>query len=105
MTRLRLTIFLVTLSAGSALAQTTRYTMTDGTTIDLPDLIITGSTLDCTVSYDANRAVYRYAYTLSAPATNRVAVQSFKIDLSGTTARTQSDPTLAENIVRSPAIQ
>ncbi|HWJ41598.1 MAG TPA: hypothetical protein VNT29_10700 [Candidatus Limnocylindrales bacterium] len=86
-------------------AQTTRYTLSDGTSVDLPDLTITGSSLDCTVSYDATRGVFRYAYTLSAPATNRVPVQAFKIDVSGTTTRPQTDLVLAENIVRAPAIQ
>jgi hypothetical protein len=105
MTRLRLVMIFVALSAWGAAAQTTRYTLTDGTTADLPDLIITGSTLDCAVTHDVARAVYRYAYTLTAPVTNRVPMQAFKIELSGTTARTQTDPALAENVVRTPAIQ
>jgi hypothetical protein len=104
MNRLRL-LFLAAALTWSAAAQTTHYTLSDGTSVDLPDLVITGSTLDCTVTYDASRSVYRYAYTLAAPATARVPVQAFKIDISGTTARTQTDPALAENIVRTPAIQ
>jgi hypothetical protein len=105
MNRLRFLLLVGALAAWSAAAQTTHYTLSDGTSVELPDLLITGSTVDCTVSYDASRAVYRYAYTLAAPATTRVSVQAFKIDISGTTARTQADPALAENIVRTPAIQ
>jgi len=102
---LRLLCVLLTLTAVGVSAQTTRYTLSDGTTVDLPDLTITGSTLDCTVTYDAARGVFRYAYTLAAPGTNRVPVQAFKIDISGTTTRPQTDSALTENIVRAPAIQ
>ena len=100
-----LATFLVALAAATLSAQTTRYTLSDGSTVDLPDLTITGSTLDCAVSYDATRGVFRYAYTLTAPASNLVGIEAFKIDLSGVTARPQIDPALAENIVRAPAIQ
>jgi hypothetical protein len=95
----------VLLYAAAAAAQTTRYTLTDSRTVDLPDLIISGSTLNFNVTYDASRAVYRYSYTLGASQTSRVPVQAFKIGISGVTARPQTDPTLAENIVRAPAIQ
>jgi len=100
MKTLRLTTPLLVLIAVTLSAQTTTYKLSDGTSVALPDLTITGSTLDCTVSYDASRGVYRYAYTINAPATNLVAVQAFDIDIMGKHTRTQIDPTLAENIVR-----
>ena len=84
----------------SAVAQTTPHRMSDGTIVQVPDLTITGSMLDCTVTYDATRAVYRYVYAVKAPATNLAPVESFKIDVSGTTARPQVGPDLQENIVR-----
>jgi hypothetical protein len=99
---LRLTTLLVALTAVTLSAQTTTYKLSDGNSVALPDLIITGTALDCSVTYDASRGVYRYAYTVNAPATNRVAVQAFNIDILGKNTRTQIDRTLAENIVRPP---
>jgi hypothetical protein len=102
MNRIRLLTALLAalLVAGTMPAQTSSYPLDDGTSMQLPDLTITGTTLTCDVSYDAARAVYRYSYTLTAPVSNLAPVRSFRIDLSGTTPRTQRDSTLAENIRR-----
>ncbi len=107
MKTIRISFLLVVLvtAAMAALGQTTRYTTSDGTTANLPDLTIIGTTITATVAYDATRAVYQYAYTVNAPAANRAPVQGFKIDVSGKTARTQIDATLHENIARALAIQ
>jgi len=99
-TRFLIVLLAALLVAGTLPAQTTAYPLDDGTSIQLPDLTITGSTLTCDVSYDAARAVYRYAYTLNAPITNLAPVRSFRIELTGNTARTQRDSSLAENIRR-----
>src|SRR5436190_22704601 len=99
---LRFFALLIALTAVTLSAQTTTYKFTNGTTLALPDLTITGSALDCNVTYDASRAVYRYAYTLAAPATNRAGIEGFDIDIMGKNTRTQIDRTLAENIVRIP---
>ena len=93
------------LVAGSLFAQTTSYPLTDGTSIQLPDLTITGSTLTAAVSYDASRAVYRYTYTINAPSTNLAPVDSVKIDLSTTVSRPQLDAGLSENIRRWSVLQ
>ena len=93
------------LLVGTVSAQTTSYPLSDGTSIQLPDLTITGSTLTCNVTYDASRAVYRYSYTINAPATNLAPIDAVKIELSGKTARPQIDPTLAENIHRWSVLQ
>lgn len=90
----------LSLLAFPAVSQTTSHRMTDGTVVQIPDLTITGSVVACNVSYDVTRGVYRYAYTLNAPVGNLASVASFKIDLSGSTSRTQIDPGLQENIVR-----
>jgi hypothetical protein len=99
---LRFSALLIALTAVTLSAQTTTYKFTDGTTLALPDLTITGSALDCNVTYDASRAVYRYAYTLAAPLSNRVGIEGFDIDIMGKHAETQIDHGLAENIVRPP---
>lgn len=99
---LRFSALLIALTAVTLSAQTTTYKFTNGTTLALPDLTITGSTLDCNVTYDASRAVYRYAYTLTAPASNRAGIEDFDIDILGKNTRTQIDRALAENIVRPP---
>jgi hypothetical protein len=100
----RLQIFAALLAtavaAATLTAQTTSYPLTDGTSIQLPDLTITGSTVNCDLMYDASRGVYRYSYTLNAPVANLAPVLEVKIDLSGKVARPQLDPTLAENINR-----
>lgn len=88
------------LSALPLLAQTTAYPLSDGTSVRLPDLSITGTTLNCDVSYDATRNVFRYTYTIVAPSTNLAPVEDIEIDLAGKTARPQIDPGLAENIHR-----
>ncbi len=93
------------LVAAAVSAQTTSYPLTDGTSVQLPDLTISGSTITCDVTYDTSRAVYRYSYTLNAPLTNLAPIRSFKIELSGNTARTQIDPALAENIRRWSLLQ
>ncbi|HEY6139458.1 MAG TPA: hypothetical protein VI670_16980 [Thermoanaerobaculia bacterium] len=81
-------------------AQTSSYKLTDGTSVQLPDLTVTGSTVTADVSYDAARAVYRYSYAITAPVTNLAPIRKVLIDLSGKVARPQLDPTLAENIRR-----
>lgn len=94
-------MLLTALLIGSVVeAQTTSYPLTDGTSVQLPDLTVTGSTLTCAVIYDAARNVYRYAYTINAPASNLAPIREVRIDLSGTMARPQRDPGLAENIRR-----
>src|SRR5206468_8655316 len=57
------------------------------------------------ISYDASRGVYRYTYTINAPVSNLAPIDGVKIDISGTTARTQTDPSLQENVTRHPARQ
>lgn len=99
---LRFFALLIALTAVTLSAQTTTYKLTNGTTLALPDLTITGSALDCNVTYDASRAVYRYAYTLAAPASSRAGIEGFDIDIMGKNTRTQIDRTLAENIIRIP---
>lgn len=85
--------------------QPTQHVMTDGTTVTFPPLTITGTTVAADVSYDASRGVYRYAYTVAAPATNRAAIDAVRIDVAGRIARPQSDPALAENVRRLGAYQ
>jgi hypothetical protein len=99
-TFLRISLLLTFSVAGALAAQTTSYPLSDGTSMQLPDLTIAGSTLSCDVTYVPARSVYRYAYTLNAPATNLAPVRSFRIELSGTNSRVQLDPTLSENIRR-----
>lgn len=65
-----------------------------------PPLTITGTRLDSTVTYDAARQVYRYTYTIVAPSTNHAPIEGVHLDLSGRVARPQSDPGLAENVMR-----
>src|SRR6266498_1401170 len=86
-------------------AQSTPHTMTDGTVVQFPDLMITGSSLSYSVTYDSTRGVYRYAYTINAPVMNLAPIHSVKIDIAGSTARPQGDPSLQENIVRHPQLQ
>lgn len=97
---LRIPLLLSLVVAGTLTAQTTSYPLSDGTSMQLPDLTITGSTLSCDVAYVPARNVYRYTYTLSAPAANLAPVRSFRIELTGKNSRTQLDPTLSENIRR-----
>ncbi len=101
-TRLLLAVLSCALFASTAAAQSTSHTMTDGTVVRFPDLTITGSTLDWSVAYDSTRGVYRYMYTINAPAANLTPIHDIMIDLSGTTARPQRDSTLQENITRHP---
>jgi hypothetical protein len=106
MKRLRLVpALLATALTASLNAQTTTYPLTDGTSVPLPDLTITGSTLSCVLTYDPSRAVYRYSYTINAAVTNLAPIRTVRIDLSGKTARTQLDPSLAENIRRWSKLQ
>lgn len=101
MTKVRIALSAVALLAAMTLtAQTTSYPRSDGTSVQLPDLTITNSTLACMVTFDATRAVYQYHYTITAPATNLAPIREVRIDLSGSTSRPQIDPTLAENIHR-----
>lgn len=103
--RFLFTMVVCELLAAGLLAQSTAHTMTDGTVVPFPDLTITSTAVGWSVTYDPIRGVYRYAYTLSAPATNLAPVHAFKIDISGKTPRTQIDPSLQENIVRHPQLQ
>ena len=96
----RITILVTLFIAGAVSAQTTSYLLTDGTSVQMADLTITGSTLSCEVAYVPARNVYRYTYTLNAPLTNLAPIRAFRIELSGKNSRTQLDPTLAENIHR-----
>lgn len=93
------------LLVGTMSAQTPSHPLTNGTSIEMPDLTITGSTISCEVSYDATRRVYRYAYTIHAPVTNLAAVRGATIDLSGKLARPQADASLAENVKRWTLLQ
>ena len=93
------------LLAGIVNAQTTSYPLSDGTSVQLADLTITGSTLTCDVTYDGSRGVYRYSYTINALATNLAPIRLAKIELSGKSARPQIDSTLAENIHRWSILQ
>jgi hypothetical protein len=69
--------------------------------VPLPSLSIAGSRLDSTVTYDATRRVYRYAYTIVAAPTNKVAVAGFRVDISGRTEHVpQIDPDLQNNVRR-----
>src|SRR4051812_45880082 len=73
--------------------------------IKLPPLTITGTALTSNVTYDASRKVYRYEYTLNAPATNKADIGCFSISLTGRTQHAQVDPDLRENITRAPSMQ
>ncbi len=92
------------LLAAGLFAQGTQHTIhkLDGGTmpITLPPLSITGTTLDVAVTYDAARQVYRYEYTINAPASNHVPIRAVQIDISGRLARPQTDPSLQENVTR-----
>ncbi len=107
MKRLRLlpSLLAAALVTATVNAQSTSYPLADGTSVQLPDLTITGSTLSCDLTYDASRGVYRYNYTINAALTNLAPIQEVKIDLSGKVARPQIDPTLAENIHRWSMLQ
>lgn len=67
--------------------------------IDLPSLSIEGSTLTATVDFDASRNVYRYTYRLDVPATAKVPVRGFALDLKGRENRPQADLDLRSNYV------
>ncbi|HXG59319.1 MAG TPA: hypothetical protein VNL91_09885 [Thermoanaerobaculia bacterium] len=74
-------------------------------TVVLPPLTITGSSLTVTNTYDAARGVYRYEYTVTAPASNKADIGCWSIDLLGLTQHQQIDPELGENIRREPVLQ
>lgn len=88
------------LAAGSLVAQGTTHVTANASEVTLPPLTISGTTLDVNVSYDATRQVYRYAYTINAPVTNKAGVRAVQIDISGRIARPQVDSALRENITR-----
>lgn len=69
-------------------------------TVQLPPLTITGTTIDAKVTYDSARGVYRYGYTIVAPASNKANLGGFSIDVSGTVERPQLDPDLQNNVPR-----
>ncbi len=68
--------------------------------IQLPSLSIEGSRIDSKVTYDSQRGVYTYEYTLIAAATNKAPIQGFSVDIRGRIARSQLDPDLRNNITR-----
>lgn len=92
------------LLAASVTRQTTHtvHPASGGATlqVELPPLTITGSALDVNVTYDPARQVYRYQYTIKAPTTNKAPIRAVQIDVSGRTARSQTDPALQENVTR-----
>lgn len=71
--------------------------------VQLPPLTITGTTIDASVTYDSARGVYRYAYTIVTPASNKANVGGASIDVAGTTDRPQLDPDLQNNVRRPEA--
>lgn len=73
--------------------------------VELPALTLAGSTLSANVTYDPARQIYRYAYTINAPATNQAPIRAIQIDISGRIARPQIDPDLRENVTRLPQDQ
>lgn len=95
---------LLLLVASSLTAQTTHTVHpTSGAApfeVQLPPLSITGTSVDVNVTYDPARQVYRYQYTIKAPATNKAPIRAVQIDISGRTARPQTDPALQENVTR-----
>ncbi len=103
--QLLITLFACMLLVAPLCAQSTAHKMTDGTVVQFPDLTITGSTLGWSVIYDAARGVYRYTYIVNAPVTNLAPIEAVQIDVSGTTLRPQTDPSLQENIVRRAQLQ
>jgi hypothetical protein len=68
--------------------------------VALPPLTIDGSALESTVTYDAARGVYTYAYALLAAQTNQTDITGFSVDISGRVARAQLDPDLHNNFER-----
>ncbi|HEX2061283.1 MAG TPA: hypothetical protein VHK90_11120 [Thermoanaerobaculia bacterium] len=100
------TMTIVVLSLAAALgapgadAQSKKHVLSNGTVVEFGPLTITGSTVEANVTYDATRGVYRYAYTIHAPATNKAPIESVHIDVSGRLPRPQRDPSLQENITR-----
>src|SRR6266487_821834 len=72
--------------------------------VELPSISIAGTTVDTTVTYDSARAVYRYAYVIHAPVTNKAPIVSFKVDISGGRMnRSQLDSDLQNNVERDEA--
>lgn len=82
----RIALLVILTAAGIASAQ------------QFPPLTITGTTLNANVTFDASRGVYRYVYTVNAPATNKASIDGFKIDITGRLARA-SDPSLQGNAI------
>jgi len=69
--------------------------------VELPSLSIQGSRIDSAVTFDSQRAVYLYNYTLVAAATNQAPITGFSVDIAGRIPRPQIDPQLNSNIARS----
>jgi hypothetical protein len=65
---------LVGFIASGADAQSKRHILSNGAVVEFGPLTITGSTVEATVTYDAARGVYRYAYTIHAPSTNKAPI-------------------------------
>ncbi|MFL6248209.1 MAG: hypothetical protein ACJ74H_19450 [Thermoanaerobaculia bacterium] len=86
--------------ASGADAQSKKHILSNGAVVEFGPLTITGSTVEATVTYDVARGVYRYAYTIHAPSTNKAPIESVHIDVSGRIARPQRDASLQENITR-----
>ncbi|HYK03766.1 MAG TPA: hypothetical protein VE974_18560 [Thermoanaerobaculia bacterium] len=88
---------LAVLIAVGAEGQSKKHVLSNGTVVEFGPLTITGSTVEATVTYDAARSVYRYAYTIHAPS---APIESVHIDVSGRIGRPQRDASLQENITR-----
>jgi hypothetical protein len=68
--------------------------------VQLPSLSIANAQIVSTVSYDAQRGVYRYDYSVVNPPTNKAAIRGVRVDVTGKTPHSQIDPTLQNNIPR-----
>lgn len=90
---------MTTIGAGS-FAQPKQHILSDGTPVSFPPLTITGTEIATDVTYDVARGVYRYTYTITAPASNQAPINGIEIDASGRIPRPQSDPALQENVRR-----
>src|SRR3954454_21136329 len=85
-------LLLTTLAAAPLVAQTSA--------VQLPSLSIANAQIASTVSYDAQRGVYRYDYTVVNPPSNKAPIRGLRIDVTGKTPHSQIDPTLQNNIPR-----
>ncbi len=82
-----------------ALILTTAVLAATASAQQFPPLTIAGTTIDANVTFDGTRGVYRYAYTVHAPAANKASIDGFKIDITGRVDRPQNDPSLQGNAI------